>query len=89
MSQLIYLCQSLKPLTVRGLAPRVLKYCPRYSQSPFYTSANSLYPANLTSTMTSRKPKHGTMMAAVIYEAGGPEVLKIEKRQIPKPVSDQ
>ena len=26
-----------------------------------------------------------TMKAAVIYEAGGPEVLKIESRPIPKP----
>ena len=27
----------------------------------------------------------GQMKAAVIYEAGGPEVLKIESRPIPKP----
>ncbi len=26
-----------------------------------------------------------TMKAAVIYEAGGPEVLKVERRPIPRP----
>ncbi len=31
----------------------------------------------------------GTMKAAVIYEAGGPEVLKIENRPIPKPQEGQ
>ena len=31
----------------------------------------------------------GTMKAAVIYEAGGPEVLKIENRPIPKPQKGQ
>ena len=29
------------------------------------------------------------MMAAVMYKAGGPEVFKVEKRQIPTPVGDQ
>ena len=43
---------------------------------------------NLASTMTSQKHKDGTMMAAVVYEAGGPEVIKVEKRRIPKLVSD-
>jgi len=28
----------------------------------------------------------GTMIAAVVYEPGGPEVLKLEKRSIPEPV---
>ena len=29
------------------------------------------------------------MKAAVIYEAGGPEVLKVESRPIPKPQSGE
>ena len=37
--------------------------------------------------MASRRSNDGTMMAAVIYKAGGPEAFKLEKRQIPKPVS--
>lgn len=36
--------------------------------------------------MASQRPNDGTMKAAVIYEAGGPDAFKVEKRQIPKPV---
>ena len=39
--------------------------------------------------MAGRKPDDGTMMAAVIHKAGGPEAFKLEKRQIPEPVSCQ
>ena len=61
---------------------------PRYSQSSFYSPANRCYAAKSLTSMTSRRPNDGTMMAAVVYKAGGPEVFKVEKRQIPKPVSD-
>lgn len=38
--------------------------------------------------MASRGTNDGTMVAAVIYEAGGPEVFKVVKRPVPKPVRD-
>ena len=38
--------------------------------------------------MASQRSNDDTMMAAVVYEAGGPEVFRVEKRLIPKPVGD-
>lgn len=38
--------------------------------------------------MASRMSDYGTMKAAVIYEAGGPEAFNVEERPIPKPVRD-
>ena len=89
MSSLLHHCHSLKSLSVRDLAPRTLNYCPRYSQNPFYMMATNSCSANSASTTAGRKPNDGTMMAAVIYKAGGPEAFELEKRQIPKPVSIQ
>lgn len=39
--------------------------------------------------MAGQRLTDGTMRVAVIYEAGGPEVLKLENRQIPRPVCEQ
>ena len=33
-------------------------------------------------------PKHGTMKALVIHEAGGPEVFRVEERVVPVPVGN-
>ena len=88
MSLLFHPCHSSGSLSLRGLAPRLLNNCPRYSQNPFYSAADMSYSAEMAGKMDVHKVKDDIMMAAVIYEAGGPEVFKVEKRRMPKPVND-
>ena len=88
ISPLLHASHSSQLLSVRRLATDNLSSCPRYSQNPFYSLANLSYSAKAESKMASRGTNDGTMMAAVIYEAGGPEVFKVVKRPVPKPVRD-
>ena len=43
-------------------------------------------PQRSTTIMTTTTTQHRDMKAAVVYEPGGAEVFKVEKRQIPQPV---
>ena len=87
ISLLFHLCYaSILSLLIRALIPRILNYCPQHPQSPSHAFTEMSYPTSSASDMPGRKLNDGTMMAAVIYEAGGPEVLKVEECQIPKPV---
>ena len=87
MSHFLSAAHSSQPLAVGNLAPKTLNYCPRYPLNPFHPLASLSYPTrSVSGMMASRRPSDGAMKAAVIYEAGGPEAFKVEKRQIPKPV---
>lgn len=44
---------------------------------------------NPTATPESRTTKAKTLKAVVIYELGGPEVLKVEGRPVPSPLAGQ
>lgn len=44
---------------------------------------------NVTFSLQARKMATATMKAAVVHKAGGPEVLQIETRPIPKPNETQ
>lgn len=53
---------------------------------PSHLFQEAAYSATSQSNMIGGLGTDSTMMAAVVHEAGGPEVFRIEKRQIPKPV---
>ena len=89
LSHLFNLSHSSRSLSLRRLPHDNFDYCPRYSQNHFYSSDSLSRSTRSASIMAGRRSNDGTMNVAVIYEAGGPEVFKLEKRPIPKPVGDQ
>jgi hypothetical protein len=55
----------------------------------FVISSYNNSPSKLQYQFSTNPSKMATMKAAVVHEAGGPEVLKLETLPIPTPNNDQ